>query len=680
MVDYNKLFDVLYSDTIPFSVKESILESVKDQVSEEISEAEESPCINILNILAYSDMSEDTTNEIIDRVFGELDEAEVEVITNKFIKESCLNVIASGEIPVMEGSTDYIGLARMRRDERASHIHNDTPKPTVMDKLKGAVNKVKTAAKNSLPGYILQDRPVGLSHIKGLDKIKPEAKKAEAKHEAPKAAATEAPKAEEKKARTSLVPVKSGVPAATKTATEAPKAETKTPQAQITASKVYSLPDLQKGKKAGRKEKVEQLKLNVGQKDVKVRKITPKKKVKPTKEVKANIQDTNAKVEEKRKKEGTFGTDKDSIKKDIAQVKAEKQKAEGKKSENKEAEAPKETTARSDGKFKERVDALRKKMGVDDTKLNPDLVNKLGDKKNKPAKEKVEDVKSAEATKTEAKVETTPAKTAKVQTPKAGGNKEEKIQSPLKNLHNKIQAAADKKQGKATEEKKETVASEAPKVEAKTTEAPKTVKSAEAPRAEENKNKNIGKVDKKVQANASSSMTDEEKEAKREKLRYKRQAKDEINGISKSLEDLRSQLNSLKSRPGSSATDIQSLEQRIKDAEKKKADKEKDYAAAYESLTNPILNSLLTSAISESSMEEILEMVCSKALAQKAAERERKQADDSMNNLNKVIEVEAQTGKSPVTPEEKQELVDKANKDAEKYESVKASVERKYGK
>ena len=73
-------------------------------------------------------------------------------------------------------------------------------------------------------------------------------------------------------------------------------------------------------------------------------------------------------------------------------------------------------------------------------------------------------------------------------------------------------------------------------------------------------------------------------------------------------------------------------------------------------------------------------MVCSKALAQKAAERERKQADDSMNNLNKVIEVEAQTGKSPVTPEEKQELVDKANKDAEKYESVKASVERKYGK
>ena len=142
---------------------------------------------------------------------------------------------------------------------------------------------------------------------------------------------------------------------------------------------------------------------------------------------------------------------------------------------------------------------------------------------------------------------------------------------------------------------------------------------------------------------------------------------------------MKSQLDDLKSKPGSSASDIQSLEQRIKDAENKKADKEKALAA-YESYSNSILSSLLTSNISESAMEEILEMVCSKALAQRAAERERKQADDSMNNLNKVIEVEAETGKSSVTPEVKQKLVDKAIKDAEKYESVKASVERKYGK
>ena len=193
----------------------------------------------------------------------------------------------------------------------------------------------------------------------------------------------------------------------------------------------------------------------------------------------------------------------------------------------------------------------------------------------------------------------------------------------------------------------------------------------------------IEAADQRVQADAETSQkkenSDEDREAKLARIRYKRHLKDEASGITKAIESLQSQLSALKSKPGSSESDIQSLEQRIKDAESKKADTEK-LLAAYESYSNSILSSLLTSAISESTMEEIVEMVCSKALAHKAVERDRRKADDSINDLNKVIEVEAETGKSPVTPEAKQELIDKANKNAEHYESMKARVEKRYGK
>ena len=267
MVDFNKLFDVLYSDTVPFSVKESILENVSESISEEelnasISEAEEnSYYIDILNSLAYSNMSEATVNEIIDEVFGNVAESDIEEATYNFIKENCLRIIMTGEIPIVEGSTDYVGLSKIDRDEKEGNTEK-AKKPSALDKLKGAVNKVKAAAKNSLPGYILQDRPTGLSQIKGLSDIKADAKK-----EAPKAEVKhEAPKAEEKKTGTSIVPVKSGVPAAA----NAPKAEEKknwrwsdkgvpNPEEplKVGASDVKSLPaNLSKVNKPKRKQKV----------------------------------------------------------------------------------------------------------------------------------------------------------------------------------------------------------------------------------------------------------------------------------------------------------------------------------------------------------------------------------------------------------------------------------------
>ena len=350
----------------------------------------------------------------------------------------------------------------------------------------------------------------------------------------------EAPKAE-KKTGTSVVPVKSGVPATAKANQEAPKAEAKQEGTKaLTAQPVHLLPDLQKGKEATRKEKVEQLKLNVGKKDKKVKTAAKKAPAKAeevkTEEVKAE-KPAKKKVKKAEVDKAIAQAEKTTPKKVAETVKAPKveAKTEEVKTENKEAEAPKETTARSDGKFKERVDALRKKMGVNDIKLDPDLVNKLGDKKNKPAKEKVEDVKPAEAPKKEAKVETIPAKTAKAQTPKAGGNKEEKIQSPLKNLHNKIQAAADKKQAQGNSEVKQEPAQEVskkPKKKEPVTETPRAEENKKAPEAETNKTKvnDIQKADQKVQTNAETSKkkegsSDEDREAKLARIRFKRQQK-----------------------------------------------------------------------------------------------------------------------------------------------------------
>ena len=734
MVDYNKLFDVLYSDTIPMTVKESIVENVKEQISEDIFEAEENPYINILNNLVYSEMSESTTNELIDKIFGNLSENEIEAITNKFIKESCVRVVSSGEIPIMEGSTDYIGLARMRADDRKSRIHGiDRTKKSPLDKLKGVVDKVKTAAKNSLPGYIMQDRPTGLSQIKGLDRIKAnkpntaEAPKAETKQEAPKAEAKywrgqdkgvpdpDKPihvGTSKKETGTSVVPVKSGVPATAKASTEAPKAETKQEGTKaLTAQPVHLLPDLQKGKKATRKEKVEQLKLNVGAKDKEVEQSqqasTKKKRAARVASVKNKVKE-QAEQPQEQKEEVKTAEEQPST------VKASTENSRGKGKDVQQAiKHAEDTTGKTvtpkgrgasmtDADFQAMVAKHSKRMGVS-------LPNNQTDKKTeetakvesgapeskkegtpkteiKVQKPKAEETPKVESKSQEVKAENETPKTENTENPqgKKRGRPANNGKTPYRiNLRKSLERVSAKQGNENTQEtnSEENKVESSPEVETGKKQQKKDTSETQKP--EESMSNKIEAADQRVQADAETSQkkenSDEDREAKLARIRYKRHLKDEASGITKAIESLQSQLSALKSKPGSSESDIQSLEQRIKDAESKKADTEK-LLAAYESYSNSILSSLLTSAISESTMEEIVEMVCSKALAQRAAEREHKQANDSMNNLNKVIEVEAETGKSPVTPEVKQKLVDKANKDAEKYESVKASVERKYGK
>ena len=87
-----------------------------------------------------------------------------------------------------------------------------------------------------------------------------------------------------------------------------------------------------------------------------------------------------------------------------------------------------------------------------------------------------------------------------------------------------------------------------------------------------------------------------------------------------------------------------------------------------------------STSISESSLMEITEMISNKRAAKKAVEREYKKFEKAMNSLNKAEEVKAKTGVSPVSPEQHDQMVKQAEELGNKYERVKASAERKFGK
>lgn len=92
------------------------------------------------------------------------------------------------------------------------------------------------------------------------------------------------------------------------------------------------------------------------------------------------------------------------------------------------------------------------------------------------------------------------------------------------------------------------------------------------------------------------------------------------------------------------------------------------------------LKLIKSTSISESSLMEITEMISNKRAAKKAVEREYKKFEKAMNSLNKTEEVKAKTGVSPVSPEQHDQMVKQAEELGNKYERVKASAERKFGK
>ena len=94
-VNYTKLFDVAYSTSIPESVKEAVFDKVELPITEGLELSSDiCECVRFLDNLAYSNMSEDLANSIIDDVFEGCSEEYLEEVYEVYIQAKSIQYIA----------------------------------------------------------------------------------------------------------------------------------------------------------------------------------------------------------------------------------------------------------------------------------------------------------------------------------------------------------------------------------------------------------------------------------------------------------------------------------------------------------------------------------------------------------------------------------------------------------
>lgn len=108
-MNYEELFNLSYSSRIPESLKETVLKNLELSISEEIEISEDViPYIEVLNLLSFSNASEELTNSIIEEVFSGLSEEFIEEVYEGYIKVRVTDYLSE--------AYQYIGLSRMKDD------------------------------------------------------------------------------------------------------------------------------------------------------------------------------------------------------------------------------------------------------------------------------------------------------------------------------------------------------------------------------------------------------------------------------------------------------------------------------------------------------------------------------------------------------------------------------------
>lgn len=190
---YNKLFDVLYSSEISESVKVLIAENYPPQLNEGISE--DSCYVEFLKTMIDSNISEASLYDIIDEVFGDFSEEQIETVTEEFIHSLVNQYLNEGlfdtrpiglnglrkeaqkreaQATRRDAKIQPIGMATLNRQQNAKEKLNNQPKGSsfgdkvkkagsaALGKLKSAVGKVRDWTKKMASN----DKPVGLSKLK----------------------------------------------------------------------------------------------------------------------------------------------------------------------------------------------------------------------------------------------------------------------------------------------------------------------------------------------------------------------------------------------------------------------------------------------------------------------------------------------------------------------------------
>ena len=157
------------------------MESIGEELNEGL-QAEDSRCVGILETLAFSNMSTTTVNYIIDKAFGGLNEDYINEVSDAFINKAAKSALEKRRAERFSSGSSPIGLKGVQREARIQHAEDvvkktEAPKQSAMDRLKGAVSKVKSWAQNVGKD---NNKPVGLSAFKSEKPSVEEIKKSNA--------------------------------------------------------------------------------------------------------------------------------------------------------------------------------------------------------------------------------------------------------------------------------------------------------------------------------------------------------------------------------------------------------------------------------------------------------------------------------------------------------------------
>ena len=162
MINYSELFNVAYSTSISEDVKEAIFSKVNMLISEAKETSESRSYINFLDSMAFSGMSEELTDEIIERVLGNLDESFVEEIYEEYIRVKSVQYINEYNGPIGLASLNRQAQEREAKEQKATERKEsfkdafDTAKNNLLNK----VNNVKqvTSDKAKEVGQVVSNK------------------------------------------------------------------------------------------------------------------------------------------------------------------------------------------------------------------------------------------------------------------------------------------------------------------------------------------------------------------------------------------------------------------------------------------------------------------------------------------------------------------------------------------
>ena len=153
-MNYNRMFDLLFSEAITEDVKLAVVEKVRGKINEEVIES--SPLTVLLSTLVYEEeVTEEALNDIIDIVFEGMTEDEIERVLEEFKRDTVVDI--------MEWDPAPVGLRGVEREAAKQQAKQNQPK--AIDKLKSAAGKVKTWA-----GNVAQKAAAGIKA--GVEKAK----------------------------------------------------------------------------------------------------------------------------------------------------------------------------------------------------------------------------------------------------------------------------------------------------------------------------------------------------------------------------------------------------------------------------------------------------------------------------------------------------------------------------